>query len=79
MVEKEGATIVAEYMLARSMIFREASGAKETNHFDWIGSARALTDAAQTVLATYNYEAFGSIVGSTGSSGNTYKYSLVRP
>ena len=26
------------------------------------------------MLATYNYEAFGSIVGSTGSSGNAYKY-----
>jgi len=74
MVEKEGATIVAEYMLARSMIFREASGAQATYHFDWIGSARALTDTAQAVLATYNYEAFGSIVGSTGSSANAYKY-----
>ena len=74
MVEKEGATLVAEYMLARGMIFREAGGVKETYHFDWIGSARALTDASQTVVATNNYEAFGSIVGSTGSSGNTYKY-----
>ena len=74
MVEKEGATIVAEYMLARSMIFREASGTKETYHYDWIGTARALTDATQTVLATYNYEAFGSVVGATGSSGNSYKF-----
>ena len=74
MVEKEGATIVAEYMLARSMIFREESGSQATYHFDWIGSARALTDAAQTVTATYNYEAFGTVVGSTGSSTNAYKY-----
>jgi len=74
MVEKEGATIVAEYMLARGMIFREAGGAKETYHFDWIGSARALTDGAQVVVATNNYEAFGSVIGSTGSSGNTYKF-----
>ena len=74
MAEKEGATLVAEYMLARGMIFREASGVKETYHFDWIGSTRALTDAAQTVTATYNYEAFGTVVGSTGSSGNTYKF-----
>jgi len=74
MVEKEGATIVAEYMLARSMIFREAAGAQATYHFDWIGSARALTDSAQVVVATNNYEAFGSAVGSTGSSGNTYKF-----
>jgi len=74
MVEKEGASIVAEYMLARSLIFREASGAKETYHFDWIGSARALTNAAQTVLATWNYEAFGSVIGATGSSANPYKF-----
>jgi len=67
-------TIAAEYMLARSLIFREAGGVKETYHFDWIGSARALTDGAQTVLATQNFDAFGVSVGSTGSSGNTYKF-----
>jgi len=67
-------TIAAEYMLARSLIFREAGGVKETYHFDWIGSARALTDASQVVIATNNYEAFGAVVGSTGSSGNAYKY-----
>ncbi|MBI4743529.1 MAG: RHS repeat-associated core domain-containing protein [Actinobacteria bacterium] len=39
------------------------------------GNVTALTDSAQTTVATYAYEAFGNMVVSTGTAANNYKFS----
>jgi uncharacterized protein RhaS with RHS repeats len=43
-------------------------------HADRLGSVRALTDKAGTVVATYAYDAYGSTTTSTGSIANPFRY-----
>ena len=47
-----------------SLISHRKSGASTTYHFDALGSTRALTDASETALESYNYSAFGTLLGS---------------
>jgi len=42
--------------------------------YDGLGSTRQLLDLSQNVTDTYTYEAFGNLVGSTGSTANPYRY-----
>ena len=42
--------------------------------YDGPGSVRLLTDSAGTVTDTYDYDAFGGTVNSTGSTPNSYLY-----
>jgi RHS repeat-associated protein len=43
--------------------------------YDGHGSVRALTDATGTVTDTYDYDAFGVLIHSTGTTPNSYLYS----
>ena len=43
--------------------------------FDGHGSVRALTSSTGTVTDTYDYDAFGILIHSTGSTPNLYRYS----
>lgn len=43
--------------------------------YDGHGSVRALTDTTGAVTDTYDYDAFGNIVHSTGTTPNVYLYS----
>ncbi|HVC41140.1 MAG TPA: FG-GAP-like repeat-containing protein [Candidatus Saccharimonadales bacterium] len=43
-------------------------------HADQLGSTRVLTDAAGTVEATYNYDAYGNLTSSTGTVVNPFLY-----
>jgi len=43
-------------------------------HFNGHGDVIALTDNNGTVVATYDYDAWGNITGSTGSVVNPYRY-----
>jgi RHS repeat-associated protein len=42
--------------------------------FDGHGSERTVTNSSQTVTGSVNFEAFGQVAGSTGSSANPYMY-----
>ncbi|WP_321474123.1 RHS repeat-associated core domain-containing protein [uncultured Paludibaculum sp.] len=42
--------------------------------YDGEGHVRTLTDATGTVTDTYDYDAFGNVVGSTGTTPNAYRY-----
>ncbi|MCX6359228.1 MAG: RHS repeat-associated core domain-containing protein [Armatimonadetes bacterium] len=42
--------------------------------FDGHGSERTVTNSIQTVTGSVNYEAFGQVVGTTGSSTSPYLY-----
>lgn len=43
-------------------------------HLDQLGSVRALTDKTGAVVATYNYDAYGVPIGSTGSAAQSFGY-----
>jgi len=43
-------------------------------HYDGLGSTRALTDTAQTITDTYDYEAFGDLLNQTGFTENNYRF-----
>ena len=42
--------------------------------YDGFGSVRQLTNLAGTVTDTYNYDAFGNLLNSTGTTPNNYLY-----
>ena len=42
--------------------------------YDGFGSVRTLTNAASTVTDTYDYDAWGNAVNTTGSTPNVYLY-----
>lgn len=44
------------------------------HHHDQLGSTRALTDANGAVVATYTYDPYGKLAGSTGSASNPFGY-----
>ena len=45
------------------------------NVYDGNASVRALTDTTGAITDTYDYDAFGNIVHSTGTTPNVYLYS----
>ncbi|GIV02218.1 MAG: hypothetical protein KatS3mg015_1048 [Fimbriimonadales bacterium] len=56
------------------LISSNREGVKRYFHFDALGSTRALTDSTGSVTDTYEYNAFGVLESSTGSSTNPYRY-----
>jgi RHS repeat-associated protein len=42
--------------------------------YDGLGSTRQLLDESQAVTDTYQYEAFGNLMGSSGTTPNPYRY-----
>ena len=43
-------------------------------HHDQLGSTRALTNGSGTVVATYTYDPYGKLSGSTGTATNPFRY-----
>ena len=43
-------------------------------HHDQLGSTRALTNSSGTVVATYTYDSYGNLTGSTGTASNPFGY-----
>jgi RHS repeat-associated protein len=42
--------------------------------YDGFGSVRTLTDSTGTVTDTYDYDAWGNVINSTGTTPNSYQY-----
>ena len=60
---------------ADGIVYRKkVSGAYEYHHKDIVGGTGLMTDAAQSVIASYDYYAFGSMRLETGTSDNTHKF-----
>ena len=56
------------------LISASIGGSSRFYLYDGLGSTRQLLDANQAVTDTYQYEAFGNSMGSTGSTPNPYRY-----
>lgn len=50
------------------------SGSTSYYDADGLGSITSLTASTGTILGTYGYDAFGSLIGSTGSTTNSFRY-----
>ena len=61
----EARTYISSGQLANSTIYFD---------YDGHGSVRALTDSTGTVTDTYDYDAFGNLIHSTGTSYNNYLF-----
>lgn len=71
--DNSGALIVS-YVYGDDLISQNRSGVVSYYHYDGQMSTRALTDAPQQVTDTYTYDAFGNLLGSTGTTPNNYLY-----
>lgn len=69
-----GGTVQASYVYGHDLISQNRSGLQSFYHVDGLGSTRALTDASGNVTDTYNYDAYGNLIESIGSSVNNYRY-----
>ena len=70
-----GSTVIASYTFAgNSLVSQHRGGSTATYHTDSLGSVRQLTDQAGTVLNTYTYDAFGSVIAQTGSFENEFLF-----
>ncbi len=66
--------VLVSYVYGDDLISQQRGGISSYYHYDGIGSTRALTSSSETITDTYSYEAFGVLVGSTGSTPNHYRF-----
>lgn len=63
-----GGVLAATYVRGYDLLFQGHSGVRSFFAKDGLGSTRALTNASGTVTDTYIYDAFGNLIGQTGSN-----------
>ncbi|ELS31336.1 MULTISPECIES: RHS repeat-associated core domain-containing protein, partial [Pseudanabaena] len=71
---KPDGTVIASYVYGHDLISENRNSMKSFYIYDGLGSTRALTNAAGTVTDSYNYDAYGTLLNSTGSSENSYRF-----
>ncbi len=64
----------AYYTRGTELISRETSGEIRYYQYDPNGSVRLLTDASGDISDTYTFDAFGSLIYQTGTSGNSFLF-----
>ena len=75
--EKQAA-VTAHYTYGgRELISSDDGTNFEYNMHDSFGSSRQVTDAAETVIATYLFDAFGNLLTQTGTAVNPYKFASI--
>ena len=68
------ASASVSYSYGHDLLSQDRGGDFRFYAYDGLGSTRVLTDDAGVVTDTYDYEAFGEVLNSTGESENSYKY-----
>jgi RHS repeat-associated protein len=66
--------VLVEYVYGNDLIAQKQGNSRTYYHVDGLGSTRVLTDTTGNVASTYNYEAFGELLNSTGSVDNKYLF-----
>lgn len=69
-----GGNVIASYTYGLSRISQDRSGDVSFYHIDGQTSTRVLTDSTGNLTDTYNYDAFGNLLSSTGSTENPFRY-----
>ncbi|MBC7329426.1 RHS repeat-associated core domain-containing protein [bacterium] len=73
-IESQGANILAYYTQGQGLLSQRRNNASYFNHYDGLGSAKALTDANQNIQSTTIYDAWGNILQASGAITNPYLY-----
>ena len=66
--------LLVRYVYGHDLISQTRGGATSYYHYDGLDSTRALTNSAEAVTDTYNYDAFGNLLDKTGSTTNTHLF-----
>ncbi len=66
--------VQVEYVYGNDLIAQEQGNSRTSYHVDGLGSTRMLTDEQGTVVSTYDYEAYGELISSTGGVDNKYLF-----
>ena len=66
--------VLVEYVYGNDLIAQEQGNSRTFYHVDGLGSTRVLTDEQGSVVSTYDYEAYGELIGSTGGVENKYLF-----
>lgn len=72
--ERVNDVLGASYVYGRDLISQERGVANSFYLVDGLGSTRGLTNASGGVTDVYSYDAFGNLIGRTGSTVNSYLY-----
>jgi RHS repeat-associated protein len=72
--ELTGTAVSRTYAYGLQRISQTQSGTTSFYGYDGFASVRALTDSAGTVTDTYDYDAWGNNINTTGSTANVYLY-----
>lgn len=70
----DSGSLIAAYTIGNDLISMRRGGVDSYYHYDGLGSTRELTDAAGLVTDTYDFEAFGEKIASTGSTQNAFLF-----
>ncbi len=62
------------YIYGDDLLSRTTDGITHYYQYDGLGSTRALSDASGTLTDTYQYDAYGQLLNSTGANVNPYLY-----
>ncbi|MES9863930.1 MAG: putative Ig domain-containing protein [Candidatus Thiodiazotropha sp. LLP2] len=73
LIEDDG-TAQVSYTYGDDLISQDRGGVTSFYHYDGLGSTRSLTDSQGNLANTYDYEAFGEVLGQTGSVENGYLF-----
>ncbi|MCV3217131.1 putative Ig domain-containing protein [Plectonema radiosum NIES-515] len=70
----ERGNLKTEYLVGHDLISQTKEGLLSVFLVDGLGSTRVLTDGQGRVTDTYTYDAFGKLIGSSGSTDNNYLF-----
>ena len=62
------------YVHGLDLISQEQNGERSFYQVDGLGSTRVLTDSSGNVTDTYDYEAYGELIGQNGSTSTNYLF-----
>ncbi|WP_020405643.1 tandem-95 repeat protein [Hahella ganghwensis] len=72
--ERVNGTETARYTYGDDLLSQARNGNASYYVYDGLGSVRSLTDRTGTETDSYQYDAFGILLASTGSTENDYRY-----
>ncbi len=74
LAEYRGGSLQASYVYGLDLVSQKRGGTESFYLVDGLGSTRGLTNAAGGLTDSYAYDAFGNLVGSAGSTSNSYLF-----
>jgi RHS repeat-associated protein len=66
--------LIASYVYGDDLVSQNRIGVLSFYHYDGLGSVRQLSNSSGQVTDSYTYDAFGTVLASTGSTQNNYLF-----